>query len=145
MRDGNVSYYGEQLVQVLLVNEDLNLIKEQSGFGDASTSTYLAIAEGTTQDLAENINVQIEENNAQEATLFLRDETGPRIVDFTLALDTLNLLVTFSETVNSSSVIPSRITIQNDRISPTASYPLQSTFVIPAVRDIVNIQLNNDD
>ena len=69
------------------------------------------------------------------------DMTSPSLDSFALDMDSANLTLTFSETVNASSLVPTGITFS----SPNTSYKLTGGFVIDYYSTIVTINLNDAD
>ena len=93
---------------------DANRIKFMTELAQDMNTTYLALDDFTIQDMYENYVVPIDNENATMVNDYLPDVTGPILQAFSLNLTAERLILTFDETVDFSSIIPSMITIQND-------------------------------
>ena len=92
----------------------LDNIKNDTRIGTSLTDTYLAVGSGAITDLAGNFLVEIPISMANASEL-INDMTGPSLVSFTLDQNLGQLIVTFSEIVKASSVVPSAYTLQSKR------------------------------
>ena len=92
---------------------NVNYIKQFSDFGTSINNTYLAVESTTISDMNGNKIVAISISNAQRATSHYPDSDLPVLVSYTLDLNTGILVLTFSETVNISTLNPNLFFIQS--------------------------------
>ena len=138
----------EALFSVRLDREDLNTIKTFTDLATTISDTFLTIGVGAVLDINDNELVQISGFNALPASNHTPDTTPPVILNFTLNLDRDILVLTVSESVDSTAVLPMHITIQS---AMSVSDPDQFVRLInggtvrTARSTVQTIQLMNDD
>ena len=136
--------YPSTFITIQLSFEDLNNIKLDTGLATSKENTYLsyysfAVEDMFGRDLA-NISEPFQVRNYTE------DSVDPKITDFTLDLTNETLILTFSEVVNSSSVNPSEITLQNKpSIDENSSYVVLTTAKESENDYIITLELNVND
>ena len=133
-------------IAVNLTDTDLNEIKRLVDLATHEGNTYLRLAAAGIQDMNGNYVVPVTDFNALCVTQFTPDETRPELAGFDLNLNTERLILTFSETVNASSVIVTGITVQFAAYSDSpALRQLVGGTVLTPDDTIVEIQLSGDD
>ena len=140
--DGNPNPW----IAVTLTDSDLNEIKRITGLATSPEDTYLRVAAAGIQDTNGNYIVPVPNGNALMVTQFTEDRTRPELVSYDLNLSTERLVLTFSETVNSSSLDVTGIVIQNSAFSMSPNLRrLTGGNVLTLDHTEVEIQLNADD
>ena len=139
-----------EIVHVHFTDGDLNEIKRRTGLFINNASSFLSIERGLLLDFSENEAIVIPESTPQQVNTFTQDTTSPQILNFALDTDAAIFTLTFSETVNASSLDITQFTFQNESSSqsgrPTRSYTLASSFVFPvADSTVLNINLTEAD
>jgi hypothetical protein len=83
----------------------VNALKADSDLAVSRSSTFMSIVDGgSITDMAGNTLTAIGNSSAMNAAAHTGDRTDPTLESFTLNLDTFVLALTFSETVNASSL-----------------------------------------
>ena len=133
-------------IAINLTDTDLNEIKRLIELATHEGNTYLRMAAAGIQDMNDNYVVPVTDFNALRVSRFTPDETRPELTGFDLNLSTERLILTFSETVNTSSVIVTGITVQFAAYSdPPGLRQLVGGMVLTPDDTIVEIQLSSDD
>lgn len=109
------------VVTISLRIQDLNNIKAIDNIATSNLDTCITTQYWTVSDLNGNVM-----NDALPLCVdsFMPDSTQPEILSFDLDLCMEQLVISFSETVNVSSVNPTRIKFQGSSTAPTASITL---------------------
>ncbi len=118
------------VVEIEIGETDSNVIKFLTDLAQSDNTTYLVISADTIDDMNGNNVVAISDANATEVDVYLRDVTGPVLRNYSLNLTSERLYLTFDETVDFDSIIPSLIIIQNSDSSPTAYHKLSQAVPI---------------
>ena len=100
-------------VVVFLGTLDSNEIKRQPDLATLANNTYISLMPTAVMDMVALRLVEVDVDNATAVSLYVEDTTRPSLISFDFDLDQGRLTFTFDETVNSTSIDPSRITIQN--------------------------------
>ena len=104
---------------------DLNNLKRLTEVATSRNNTYLSINSSAIDDMNENAVVQIPSNNALQVSNFVQDQILPALVSFSLDVNTGILVLTFSETVNATTLNISAISLQSqDSFLSNESYTL---------------------
>ena len=136
---------------------NVNYIKQFSDFGTSINNTYLAVESTTISDMNGNKIVAISISNAQRATSHYPDSDLPVLVSYTLDLNTGILVLTFSETVNISTLNPNLFFIQsspaaasvseyyqlNDSTTSNSTGAADTVQILLGVMDLNNIKANS--
>ena len=115
---GSVSEDGAVIV-IALGAGDLNEIKRLSALAISNLTTFITITSNTISDMAATPNAvtAINVGSGQRVQTYTPDTTEPTLTSFTLDLTTEILRLSFSETVNVSSVDVTRIVLQGSNAS----------------------------
>jgi len=101
------------IIEVTIAKPDLDAIKSKGNLATSAADTFVVASVVAIVDMNGNQLVEIHEDTAQQVSMYSRDETKPRLVNFMLNLTANILRLSFSETVRSSSLDPTQLTIQN--------------------------------
>ena len=105
---------GQVVIELVVSNTDLNEIKRRSRLATYEGNTRISITEHLILDMNDNQNMEILPQDALLAQLHIPDERSPTLVYFELDLTQETLTLSFSETVNASSLNIEGITILNE-------------------------------
>ena len=129
-----------------LTTYDLNEIKRISQLATAREDTFISVGRGAIQDMNNNFIKLIPSDVGIQVTDYVSDITDPNLVSFELDLSSERLILTFDETVNSSSLSVSSITLQNLPLGvPPDVRVLVGGTVLTPDDPVVIIQLDSDD
>jgi len=101
---------------------DLNTIKSLGGLATSTDDTYLRITEAAIRDMNANPVVSISPYVAIQVTDYRDDVTRPRLEAFDLDLNLGELTLTFSETVNVTTLDVTQISLANNEDNITQSF-----------------------
>ena len=132
-----------RVVFIMLSFVDLNAIKYRSHLATDNSTTFLSITNLTVVDLADNAVVEVPPLMAHPVRIHTEDSTPPVLVNFTLDMDTSQLILTFNETVNSSSLQVEYITLQNNELANTLDYH-SSPYSLTSGEGETNTTSDND-
>ena len=108
---GSHSLRNGLLATVWITTPDLNAIKSITKMAIYVNNTYLSLGSGLVHDMNRNTANSILTVNALQVTNFTMDTTSPMLVSYDLDMNSDLLSLTFSETVNASSIIYSAFTL----------------------------------
>ena len=115
-------------ITILLNPNDLNEIKRLQ-FCYNESVCYLRYDDGAVQDMVGQDIAGVFDGNATQVDRFMRDEMPPTLVSFSFIDVQEGLLaLSFSETINASSLNFTAITIQETYNNPLYSLPLRGGF-----------------
>lgn len=113
----NNNLTGQIEIEVVLSNTDLNELKRRDNLATKSANTFIMITQYLVLDMNQNLNVEITFDNSSEANMFIPDEKVPVLLSFDLDLTLELLTLSFSETVNASSLDVTGITLLNQNFT----------------------------
>ncbi|XP_065887295.1 uncharacterized protein [Dysidea avara] len=113
LEGGAVSTNDSTIVDVMLDVNDLNEIKRLTDVATNDDNTYIRITSDLVRDMNTNPVEEIINGRAIQVTRFTPDMIGPEIVEYHLDMNTGVLHLTFSETVDASSLDITSLTIQS--------------------------------
>ena len=134
-------------IEIVIHNDDLNEIKKRPALATSINNTYIFIAAETIRDMFSNANVEFTPEEAIRASAFTPDNISPSLNGFELDMDTGVLRLSFTETVNTSSLNTAGITFYSEETSgATETYSLSGNYVtINNYDPVLVVQLTNDD
>lgn len=113
----NEELTGQLVVELIISNTDLNELKRREDLSTASTDSQILISEFLVLDMNGNRNMEIPITRAIEASVFIPDLRAPVLLSFELDMTLETLTLSFSETINASSLMIQSITIQNENFT----------------------------
>ena len=120
-------------IVIRLILDDLNKIKERLIAHFPSTS-WLAIDQCALKDQnAQSVIPLVNGVNTQQVTNYTEDRTHPRLLSFTLDMNTGIIVMFFSETINLATLMPTQLTLQstaNMSTNTSESYTLAHTHAL---------------
>ena len=105
---------GQVVLEVVIANTDLNEIKRRSLLGTNTENTRISISRNLIRDMNGNKNLAIFPESALIAESHIADERRPSLLLFSLDLTSETLTLSFSETVNASSLVVGQLTLLNE-------------------------------
>lgn len=126
---------------------DLNEFKRLSLLATDVTNTYVAITNLTLTDVFGNRVEEISEDSGLQADQVIQDDTPPVLLGYELNLTSNVLLLSFSETMNSTSLNVSTIELLNTatRTPFTTSYHLSNSRVVSNDSTSIEVNLSTTD
>lgn len=110
-------------IEVIMSAEDLQQVKLVSGLATGQANSFLTLGRGAFKDLSNGNDIE-PQTTGLPVTVFVRDSVPPSILNFTLDVDNGQLILTFDDVMNTSSVVASRITLQSTSSSSANSLTL---------------------
>ena len=134
------------VLRVDLSFHDVNEIKRLDRLATRRRNTYIAFSSSLVTDTAGNPVVPVYNGTARQVTSFIPDRTPPRLTNFTLNLTSDMLLLTFSETVDISTVDLTQIFLQNDSSAvDIREVGLSSSYTQSENGAFVNVEFSDSD
>ena len=130
------------MLQVEVSAPDLDGLRASPPIGQTVNSTYISFPEAAVRDMAGQLVEAVNETTALMATA-VADFVPPQLTGFTFDLDQLQITLTFSEDVNSSSLIISNLRIQN--MDGSMNYTLTDSTVEGTLNDLAIVTLSMMD
>ena len=130
---------------IKLNNEDLFNIQRYVNLSTDINNTFLSFSDGFIKDASGKNVEEIKSTSAKKATNFTADTTPPVLQNFTLNLDTKELLLTFDEVVNVESFNISHFILQDTSFDSNSSITLMTSTVQDDNDHIVVIDISKDD
>lgn len=95
--------------------EDLNSLKQLPNLATNFGNTYISFTEDAISDMFGNLIIPLNATEAERTSFFSDDRTPPELESFSFDLNTAELILSFSETVDASSLNISGIVLQPER------------------------------
>jgi len=135
-----------QILTLQLAEQDVVVLKKEAAFGTTAGNTYLAVSTGAvldTQSLPVKKAIGI---HALKASAFIGDKSLAKLLSYDLNMHDRQLIMTFNEIMDASTIRPSSLTLQNSKgSSPTESYPLSNSKSLTPLGYKVFVDLTNKD
>ena len=133
------------IIQIDIGKFDLDSIKSISDLATGMDDTFIVASVLAVEDMNGNRLVEVHEDTALQVDMYTSDVTNPELVNFMLNLTTDILRLSFSETVRSSSLDPTQITIQNTINNMDLFRVLSGGIPSPADTTFIDVLLTSDD
>ena len=130
------------IIVVSLGSTDLNEIKQLTTLGTDEENTFISIVNSTIEDMNGN---NVEPLEALGAENVIPDITSPDLQAFSLDLNMGQLYLTFSETVNATSLNISSIILHSTIVPGPSSYRLKSSMGQEDDAVIIVVDLSAED
>ena len=128
------SFTDDYHILVLKLGErDTNAIKAFTDLATHENNTYISLTADLINDMNANPVVEISPFDAKRVREFYNDFVSPELLEFTLDLNTGELLLTFSETINASSLQVEEIVLQNTRGGVGTNWTLTAEQLVEEV------------
>ena len=112
------------IIRVDIGEDDLNEIKRIKELAREINTTYISFSESFVSDMFGNPIVALPNGMAQKASAYEEDVTGPLLRSFTLNLTSEKLVLTFDETVDTSTISITNITLLSELENDGSGIPL---------------------
>ena len=150
-----LAQFNSFMLIVYLSRDDLNEIKKLTSLATNNGDSYLSITSTAVLDMVGNNVTAIPTDAAMMTAGYTSDMTQPVLLGYDLDMDAGNLTVTFSETVNVSTLDVTQLTLHNTRniwssdyvnytLHSFPPYPNTSASVSPN-GPVVIIQIGHED
>ena len=140
---GNTTTPPGTYIEWVLSNVDLDELKILTDLYTTEDNSYLSIAHYTLKDMSDNYIVTVPTSAAKQIASLNNDTKPPELRLFNLDLNARTLTLSFSETVNTSSLIVSGITLSNGE--ETSYYTLETSYTNDDQLPQITIQLSDND
>ena len=143
----SLTYSDDDPVVVIVLGEsDLNEIKRLDDLATDESNTFISFTSETVTDMNDNVVVAIQQDNAIMTTRLLLDMNPPSLRQFHLNMDDGTLQLTFNETVNASSLDPSKIIIQSYPSAPISiTHNIRNGRILSEDSTVVVFEIDVDD
>ena len=146
LTSGNTSSNAGSVIRVSISNDDINRLKQRENLFTAEDNSYLAIASFAITDTAGNPVITIAPSDALRVSDFNNDTRPPTLESFELNFNSRQLVLTFSETVNVTSLNVTGLTLHNEiSTSPAIAYSLTDSFSDSVDGPEIVVTLSNQD
>ena len=135
------------VVVIKLSTEDLNEIKRRPNLATTRRNTvFISITEELVIDTFGNPNMPIFDLMAERVIAFGEDKVNPELVRYNLNLSSNELTLSFSETVDVSTLNVSAFTLHSDVIANASeSYRLTGGTLLTSNDPVVVLELSEED
>ena len=134
------------LITIYLSVEDSNEIKRRTDIGTTRNNTLLYLKPNNILDMSMNQLTQFGINETLIASQLTADSTSPYIINFSIDLNNGLVILTFSETMNATSIDTARFVIRSDPFSTIGQVYLSTSRVFIPVNDyIVYVSISSQD
>jgi len=137
----------DTVVEIKVDTRDLNEIKVRTDLATIENNTFVSVTGRLIQDMNLNWNDPISPIQPTRVSEFTADFVEPELVSFDLDMDGSGLLIlTFTESVNVSSLDVMQLSLLKTPSNESASYTLSSlSYSETGNGPVVEIQLHLDD
>ena len=134
-----------EIVSIIISSDDLNNIKQLEYVATDISNSFIVINQELVFDMNFNPLIPIPHTAALKIRNFTHDTTSPILVMFSLDMNIGVLMLSFSETINASSIVISNISIQS--LPSNSLYSVTLTSSLPSVLNlpILTITLSEYD
>jgi oligoribonuclease (3'-5' exoribonuclease) len=133
------------VLTMLLTDSDMNDIKALSALAIDRNSTLLSTTSGVVSDMAALACVAVPTSAPLRTTAFTEDVTNPTLTGFDLDMDSLTVSLTFSETVDASTLSVTDITLRGGLGVDATNFTLTGGDVSNTDSTIVTVTMTADD
>ena len=144
---GTVSTANSTIITVDFATTDLDGIKANDALAKNQASTFLSFLNSTVEDMSGNSIVEVLSSRGQSVVDFTADTQSPRLVDFTLNLNTTPAVLTlsFNEAVKASSLVITDITLHASRSAGAESFKLSGGTASTTNGLVLTVSLSSSD
>ena len=144
---GLVTQDASTTIDVDLVVDDLNILKQMVDLASTSTNTYISFSSRLVKDMNRNSVKAVGMQEAELVNSFTEDENSPRLLTFSMDFDRGIVTIVFDETVNLSTVNPSAITFHagSGELIQSSHILSDSTVLDSGLFTSTRLQLGTED
>ena len=125
--------------------DDMNKIKAATDLYTNDVSSYLSFAQSSIQDMQGNPLDAIVTTKALKTTVFVKDTTSPKLVEWDFNVDTKTITAEFDETVLARSLTPAAFRIGGTSVSVYVNLTADSTVTTQNDSTKLTITVGNND
>ena len=133
------------VIDIILGLMDLNRVKQIRNLATSELNTYLTLTASFADDVFGADILAVTDGNAVRASQYIADTTSPVLNEWTLDLDRGHFILSFSETVDITTIQPSHITLLASPGGVSYSLTGAASFIPSDAADIFAIQLTTAD
>jgi len=111
-------------VDMLVTDADINVIKDMEKLFVNSASAFLSATDQMIRDMASNTMVSVSASAALEADSFIDDHTRPKLQSYSIDMDKETLSLSFTETIDVSTIDPTQVTLHSTKLGASGGYTL---------------------
>lgn len=143
----SLTYSDDDPVVVIVLGEyDLNEIKRLDNLATSEFNTFISLTSATVADMNNNQVIAVNQYNAIMASEVRLDENPPFLREYHLDMNKGLLLLTFNETVNASTLDPSKIILQSSQSAPISlTHNIKNGTVLSDDSTTVVFEIGADD
>ena len=145
LTNGSTPDTAGNVLHLHLSRYDLNQLKAMPTLATHVSNTYLQTDPNTFEDTAGIPGIPISATFAMVAQRVIPDATPPILEDFEFDLGAGSVILSFSETVDSSTFSPTSLTVQSAPAFPVDSRPLTGGNYSMALSPTIVLSLDFDD
>ena len=108
----------EDSISIELSATELNHVKSITNLATERDDTYISMRESFITDMAENTALNIPPKEAHRVDTYIPDSLSPSLRNFSFSLETSEIVLTFSETIDSATFDPLQIMLQSGQFTP---------------------------
>jgi hypothetical protein len=105
----------------------MNDLKRTGLMGVSASRTFVTLEAGVVRDMIGNTGAAIGDGSGQRVSGFVADQTAPVLQSFDVNMNSGQVMLTFDEVVNRSSIVVSGVRFQDAALSANASLQLTGT------------------
>jgi len=129
-----------------LLQVDVNSIAAQSGLAIAQSSSFVRATASFVKDEAGNFAVAINDGSAVAANSYTASTNRPTLTSYSLNRNTNIMVLTFSETVDPTTLTQASISLQSQHVLTTGqTYSLTNSIISQTRSTVVTITLSAAD
>lgn len=134
-------------VQIQLTFVDVVSLQLARALATNGSNVVLVVRGGTFLDMSEQAVTAVTTDNALSPTSFVADNVRPRLTNFTLNMDNISLVLTFSEVISIASFKYDQLTLQGDqqRSGATQVFTLENCTHTSTDAFVIVISLSRSD
>lgn len=144
LKSGTSSSAASTSITFKLPTADINEVKGTVGLAASKATTYLSLTSSAILDMNGNVVNEITSSAAQQVSTFTPDTKPVSLDSFDLDIDSGQLILSFSETIDVSTLSIGEWTFQND-VNKTISYTLSDSVPEDGNRAAVTVDLSASD
>jgi hypothetical protein len=112
-----ISTYNSNMIVFKLLRSDANAIKAFYSLAKNTTNTFLSITPTMVKDMSGNAITSIASSSALGVTSYNPDITSPQLLSFSIDMTGAYVSLTFDETVDGTTILPTEFSLQ-DGVTP---------------------------
>ena len=142
---GSTQSVNNDIISISLSDFDVNELKKRPQLLTSVGSSYISTTPETIKDMFSNRLETIAPSTALLATSVSPDTIHPDLIDWRLDLDNGEIVLSFDETVNVTSLNVAELSLRASAINDTVSYALTTSLTSNPSQPQITLQLSTHD